>query len=237
MQFLRDRLTASMKDPDQRSVLVWPTILGAPRLQEEFPEGIPFGTLMQRASGLMGPMGLASAERCWERDLSRFPDTAELGSQGWRVHTSWAPMASLVSLRSGVTLLALMGHPGEADFPIGVASALFNSALYHECHDVLEPLWGDARGHVKAGLQGLILLTAGFHHQQLHNAPGMVGLWEDAINILALRSGELETPWGTLNYTAAVEAASTRLAWMEGKDQDADLAPLWDLPRPHWELM
>lgn len=237
MQFLRDRLTIAMEDPAQRSVLAWPTILGAPRLVEEFPDGIPFAILMKRAASLLGPMGLASPEACWERDLDNCPDTAELGPEGWKAHRSWLPMGSLVSLRAGVTLLALMGHPEGEAFPLSAASALFNSALYHECHDVLEPLWGRSRGHLKADIQGLILLTAGFHHQQLHNAVGMVGLWEDAVALLAPRSGELETPWGTLNYTAAVEAASTRLAWMEGKDRDTDLAPLWDLPRPTWELL
>jgi len=237
MQFLRSRLSLSMEDPARRSLLAWPTLLGAPRLVEGFPEGIPFGDLMERAAPLLGPMDLGDPEACWLRDLSSHPDTAERGPRGWQAHPTWASMDSLVSLRAGVTLLALMGPHGAANTPFGAAAALFNSALYHECHDLLEPLWGSARGHLKAELQGLILLAAAFHHQQLHNVAGMVGLLEDAVALLAPRSGALESPWGTLHYTAAVEAASTRLAWMEGKDRNTDLGPLWDLPRPTWELL
>jgi len=237
MRFLRDRLEAAVAAPANRSLLAWPTILGAPGVVDAFPEGLPHAGLMQRASGLLLPLGLATPEECWQRDSLLFPDTAELGPLGWRPHPTWAPLGSLVSLRAGVTLLALMDHAGDESFVLSAAAALFNSALYHECHDVLEPLWGRALGPVKAGLQGLILLTAGFHHQQLHNGIGMVGLWEDAVALLALQRGPLETPWGTLDFEPALEAVHGRLAWMEGRDPGSDLAPLWDLPRPYWELM
>jgi len=222
MRFLRDRLARAMENPARRSLLVWPTLLGAPGLIAEYPDGIPSPELLRRARGLLGPAGLEAPEACWERDLAGHPDTAVEGSHGWKPHPSWASMGSLVSLRAGVTLLALMGHPEDPSFPLSTAAALFNSALYHECHDVLEPLWGESRGHLRAELQGLILLTAGFHHQQIHNMAGMTGLWEDGVSMLAARSGELDSPWGILNYSAAVEAASVRLAWLEGR-------PIWEL--------
>nr|WP_320131915.1 DUF309 domain-containing protein [uncultured Holophaga sp.] len=237
MRLLRSRLAAAMKEGRRRSLLAWPTILGAPRLLEQHPEGIPWPLLMEKASNLLSPLGFHQPEDSWSKDLAAFPDSATLGETGWLPHGSWAPMSALVSLRSGVMLLALMGNPEVPGFGLQVAATLFNSALYHECHDVLEPLWEASRGHTKAGLQGLILLAAGFHHQQLHNLDGMSGLWEDACSLLVPRAGELTTPWGVLDYSAALEAATARLEWLAGKDRDSNLAPLWEMPRPTWELL
>jgi predicted metal-dependent hydrolase len=40
----------------------------------------------------------------------------------------------------------------------------FNQGFYFECHDTLEDLWHDTRGHDRLYLQGLIQISVGFHH-------------------------------------------------------------------------
>ena len=135
--------------------------------------------------------------------MERLPNTAEPGPTGWLPHRIWEPMSALVSLRTGVALLALIGQPEDARYPLACGVALFNCALFHECHDALEPLWVRAEGQLKTGLQGLILLAGGFHHMQLHNPGGMIGLWEDAAAALAPFAGSLATPWGTVALAGA----------------------------------
>ena len=115
-------------------------------------------------------------------------------------------------------------------------AGLFNACLYHECHDALEPLWAAAGGSLKRCLQGLILLTGGYHHLQLLNRGGMRALWQESLNALEGIPDRLDTPWGGLGIDRALGATADRLAWLEGDDGSGDPAPLWDLPRPEWEL-
>jgi hypothetical protein len=164
------------------------------------------------------------------------PTIADRGPGGWLPHRIWDPMAGLVSLRLGVALLALLGQPEDGRYGLACGVALFNSALFHECHDALEPLWIKSSGDLKAGLQGLIMLAGGFHHLQLHNAGGMIGLWGDALPVLERSGGVLATPWGTVAATGAMAAAAERLAWLEYFDGDMELDPLWAMPRPVLEL-
>ena len=97
-------------------------------------------------------------------------------------------------------------------------------------------LWAGAEGGLKAGLQGLILLAGGFHHMQLHNPGGMIGLWEDAAAALAPFDGSLATPWGTVALEGAQAPAAWGLKWLEDFDGDRALDPLWAMPRPVLEL-
>jgi predicted metal-dependent hydrolase len=41
---------------------------------------------------------------------------------------------------------------------------LFNKHSFYNCHDVLEDVWFDVRGHSRRFYQGLIHLAVGFHH-------------------------------------------------------------------------
>ncbi|BDU72575.1 DUF309 domain-containing protein [Mesoterricola silvestris] len=234
--FLRSRLEAALADPADRALLAWPTVLGAPRVREEFPGGLPEAELLARAAAMLPQ---EDPERAWRDVLARFPDTADRGPGGWVPHRIWDPLSSLVSLRSGVTLLALLGLPGGDRYPLAAGVSLFNAALFHECHDALEPLWLEAEGPLRGGLQGLILMAAGHHHLQVQNAPGMAGLLEDAVE--ALGGGDaLATPWGTVSYGAALDLVRERLAALDDEfGERAEEPPwerLWALDRPEWEL-
>lgn len=237
LKFLRSRLEAALADPADRALLVWPTLLGAPGVREAHPDGLPEAELLARASAMLPQEDPAMA---WRAALARFPDTADRGPGGWVPHRLWDPLASLVSLRSGVTLLALLGLPVGDRYPLAAGVSLFNAALFHECHDALEPLWLEAEGPLKAGLQGLILVTGGFHHHQVHNAPGMAGLWEDALSLLGTGE-ELATPWGTVRYGLSLAQVRSRMAALEDENGERSADPpwdrLWSLDRPEWELM
>ena len=80
---------------------------------------------------------------------------------GWRPGSAWGAWGPLVSLRCGWQLAALTPLPLGERYPLACGVSLFNHGLYHECHDALEPLWAQAEGELKQGLQGLILLASG----------------------------------------------------------------------------
>jgi hypothetical protein len=235
-EFLRVRLEAALADPDARQALVWPTILGAPRLREAHPAGLPESHLLEHAARMLGALGHHDPAAAWVNHLKAFPDTAEQGPGGWRPHATWGAFGPLVSLRSGWQLAALTPLPLGDGYAMASGVSLFNHGLYHECHDALEPLWEQASGELKAGLQGLILLAAGYHHLQLHNRSGLAAVWEEALARLQGRGGALLTPWGEVRFQAALDLTAQRLDHGTRMTDDADLAPLWALDRPTWEL-
>ena len=235
-RFLRARLEAALESPARRRLLAWPTVLGAPRLRERHPEGVPLEVLLADAKGMLAALGVMDPEEAWAEDLASHPDTADRGATGWVPHRIWEPLASVVSLRAGVALLSLAAQPEDASYRLASAVTLFNSALYHECHDALEELWRRSQGHQRQGLQGLILLAAGYHHQQQHTAPGMLELWRDAQAALEPFDGQLESAWGRISFARALRSVAGRLAWLEEQDEAADLAPLWSMERPEWEF-
>jgi len=236
MKFLGARLDAALRSPADRALLVWPMVLGAPALREAHPDGIPEPVLLARAAAMLGPLGVQDPAAAWADAQARLPTTADRGPAGWLPHRIWDPMSALVSLRLGVALLAMLGQPEDRRYGLACGVALFNCALFHECHDALEPLWLRSEGALKAGLQGLILLAGGFHHLQLDNPGGMIGLWGDALEALEPAGGILRTPWGGVDFEAAAAAAAQRLAWLEHFDGDMELGPLWAMPRPVLEL-
>lgn len=236
MRFLKTRLEEALVNPAQRAHLVWPMILGAPAQRERFPEGMPEDHLLEEAGRMLLSVGVDDPRQAWELSQKTFPDTADRGPEGWVPHRIWEPLSALVSLRSGVTLLALLGEAPGRRRQLQAGVSLFNCALFHEAHDALEILWVEAQGDLKRGLQGLIMLTGGFHHQQHHNAPGMRALWGDAERILEPYGGDLDTPWGCLEFGAALTAAQARLAWLEREGETIELDPLWDMARPEWRL-
>ena len=230
------RIEAALREPGDRALLVWPMVLGAPRMRAAHPDGVPEQELLDGAAAMLGALGQVDPRAAWDRAMALLPNTADHGPAGWVPHRIWDPMASLVSLRLGVALLAMLGQPEDARYGLACGVALFNSALFHECHDALEPLWLTAEGELKAGLQGLILLAGGFHHLQLQNAGGMISLWEDALPALDRLGGRLSTPWGTVGFKAGAAAAEERMDWLEQYDGDMELAPLWAMSRPTLEL-
>jgi len=235
-KFLRARLEAALADPADRAFLVWPMVLGAPKLVAAHPEGVPEALLLEQAAGILRSVGVTDPKAAWDDALIRCPDTADRAPEGFLPQRAWAPLGALVSLRLGVTLLALQGQPEDERYRLGAGVALFNCALFHECHDAFESLWIEAEGPLKAGLQGLIMLAGGFHHQQMHNARGMMNLLEDARRLLPPDGGVLRTPWGDVDPSVGSAAAAERLAWLADYDGEMDLAPLWAMPRPTLEL-
>ena len=231
-RFLRIRLEAALHDPRDRALLVWPTVLGAPKLRQEHPEGLPEKLLFAHAAKMLNTLGLEDPEAAWREAIGRHPDTAELGEAGWKPHQNWGHFGPLVSLRSGVALSALTELACDENYGLLAGLALFNSALFHETHDALEMLWNDAEGELKQGLQGLILMTAGYHHLQLHNAKGMKAVWEESLARLEPFHGLLDTPWGRVDHREAVKSTEERLALLKAEDR----TPLWEIPAPRWEL-
>lgn len=111
-----------------------------------------------------------------------------------------------------------------------------DTALFHETHDALEAPWLNAEGALKEGLQGLILLTAGFYHQQHHDAAGMQALWRDGLSKLEPFEGRLRTPGGTVGFDDCLESVRARYDWLTTGVDHSDLGRLWEMPRPEWSL-
>jgi hypothetical protein len=231
-RFLRRRMEAALHDPAKRAGLAWPTVLGAPALRRQHPEGLPEHLLFAHAARMLAAVGEKDPAEAWARALAEHPDTAEAGGTGWKPHADWGQWGPLVSLRCGWQLMALTPLPTDERYGLACGVSLFNHGLYHECHDALEPLWIDAAGELKQALQGLILLTAGYHHQQLHNAAGMGAVWEEAFGRLDLLGPRLKTPWGTVDLSAAAPVTRDRLALVQDREMDAPFDRLWELPRP-----
>lgn len=232
-RFLRARLEAALERPEHRADLAWPTVLGAPRLRQLHPEGLPESELFNHTARMLHAVGVDDPAAAWASHLAAHPDTAEAGATGWRPGQAWGAFGPLVSLRCGWQLAALSPLPLGERYLFASGVSLFNHALFHECHDALEPLWLEAAGALKQGLQGLILLTAGYHHLQLHNGPGMQAVWEEALAKLP-EDGRLATPWGPLDASLAVAVTRDRLALVQ--DGSPSMDALWSLDRPFWTL-
>ena len=232
-RFLRKRIEAALHNPAQRRHLAWPTVLGAPRLRELHPDGVPETELFAHAAKMLAAVGVSDPATAWEDALAIFPDTAEQGATGWKPHPDWGAFGPLISLRSGWQLAALTPLPLDERYGLASGLSLFNHGLYHECHDALEPLWIEAQEPVKAALQGLILMTAGYHHLQLQNAKGMKAVWEESLARLEPFNGRAETPWGAVDFAVAAKLMTTRLAILSG---EPDWAALWQMDRPLWTL-
>jgi len=233
-RFLRTRLEAALEDPKDRALLVWPTLLGAPKLRQGFPGGMPEQVIFSHAMKMLRDLGNEDPEASWLDGMTRFPETAEQGDTGFKPHRDWGSLGPLVSLRSGVALSALTELPVDETYGLKAGLVFFNSALYHETHDALELLWKDAGGSLREGLQGLILMTAGYHHLQLHNLNGMKAVWEESIHRLDGFGGLLDTPWGRVDHRDAIICTQERVAYIDSWKKD--LEPLWAMPVPRWEI-
>ncbi|MBS1765843.1 MAG: DUF309 domain-containing protein [Acidobacteria bacterium] len=182
---------------------------------------------------MLAAVGVSDPAKAWDACAIAFADTAERGATGWRPHAEWGAFGPLVSLRCGWQLAALTPLPLDDRYGLACGVSLFNHGLYHECHDALEPLWIEATEPLKAALQGLILMTAGYHHLQLQNAKGMRAVWEDSLQRLDPFMGRVETPWGAVAFAEAARLTRARLAWLK---DEPDWSQLWHLDRPLWTL-
>ncbi|MFN8010054.1 MAG: DUF309 domain-containing protein [Holophagaceae bacterium] len=234
-RFLRELVEAALDAPRNRALLAWPTVLGAPKLREAHPGGLPEPLLLELAARMLGALGVPDPASAWSEARSRLPGLAQEGPDGWRPGAAWGAFGPLASLRCGVALSALTGLPEDGTYRLQAAVALFDVALFHETHDALEALWIEAEGALRAGLQGLILLAAGYHHQQLHNLAGAVAVWEDALERLGPCEGLLATPWGHVDHREALQFTEERLAYLQA-DPDAAPEALWAMPVPRWEI-
>jgi hypothetical protein len=233
-RFLRTRLEAALEEPKDRALLVWPTVLGAPKLRQEFPGGLPEGVLLAHAAKMLYALGNDHPEASWRDGIARFPGTAEQGETGYKPHREWGSLGPLVSLRSGVALSALTELPFDESYALKAGLVLFNSALYHETHDALEVLWKDAGGDLREGLQGLILMAAGYHHLQLHNLNGMKAVWEESIHRLSSFGGFMDTTWGRVDHRDAIECTLQRMDYISSGVETFE--SLWAMPVPRWEI-
>lgn len=231
-RFLRKRIEAALEDPAERFHLAWPTVLGAPKLREQHPEGLPESDLFAHAARMLAPLGMPDPAEAWARTMTTHPDTAAKGATGWMPHPEWGAFGPLISLRSGWQLMALTPLPLDERYGLSCGVSLFNHGLYHECHDALEPLWIEASEPLKNGLQGLILMTAGYHHLQLQNAKGMKAVWEESLARLEPFNGRVATPWGAVDFAEAARITRTRLTELATPGWPA----LWRLDRPLWTL-
>ena len=234
-RFLRTRLEAALETPKDRSLLVWPTVLGAPRLRQEYPGGMPVQAIISHALKMLRNLGEDDPEASWRDGIARFPETAEQGETGFKPHSDWGSLGPLVSLRSGVALSAMTELPVDGSYGLKAGVALFNSALYHETHDALEAIWKDAAGDLRQGLQGLILMAAGYHHLQHHNLNGLKAVWEESLHRLSGFGGLLDTPWGRVDHRVAIQLTKERMACTSSRTEDGFEA-LWALPVPRWEI-
>jgi len=139
-RFLRALLEDALREPAERSLLVWPTILGAPRLRRLYPEGIPATELMTQSRRMLEAFGIQDPEQAFREALQCHPQIAAQSPTGWLPGATWEALASELSLRSGVILVALTGQPEDERYRFSCGVALFNMALFHECHGVVQHL-------------------------------------------------------------------------------------------------
>lgn len=233
-RFLQFRLEHALLNPRERTLLAWPTVLGAPVQLDAHPQGIPEPRLLSLAARMVKALGVEDPAAAWAEDLAGFPDTAAQARAGWRPHGTWAPFAPLVSLRAGVALLAMTGRPEDERYLLACGVALFNCALFRECQEALEILRRRSDGELQRGLQGLILLACGYYHQQHHHVAGMHSIWMDGASCLESFKGRIETPWGRIAFSDSLALAVRRLAWLEVAPSGPDWARFWETPSPEW---
>ena len=56
---------------------------------------------------------------------------------------------------------------------------LFNTKQFFRCHEVVEALWKEERGHLRQFYQGLIQLAVGFYHLTRQNPAGASTLLQE----------------------------------------------------------
>jgi hypothetical protein len=99
----------------------------------------------------------------------------------------------LLRERAACAAAALEGRPLGSARPavaeaLERAATLFDAGLYFETHEVLEPLWQEARGDPRESLQGLIQIAVGYQHRSNANLAGARSLLREGAARLDGRS-------------------------------------------------
>lgn len=120
---------------------------------------------------------------------------------------------------------------GETDGPgldpIQEGIRLFNDGFFFEAHEVLEGVWREEHGESKLFLQGLIQISAAYHHAQNGNLIGATTLLQrGAEKIRRYAAGYLGID--TKDLLAHVDADRARL---ETSGPGADLSSRLQFPR------
>ncbi len=111
--------------------------------------------------------------------------------------------------------------------PIQEGIRLFNDRFFFEAHEVLEGVWREEHGASKLFLQGLIQISAAYHHTQNGNLIGATTLLQrGAEKIRRYPAGYLGID--TKDLLAHVDADRARL---ETSGPGADLASRLQYPR------
>jgi predicted metal-dependent hydrolase len=100
----------------------------------------------------------------------------------------------------------------EAIFAHGVA--LFNGKKFFEAHEAWEEIWLHAKMPEKTFLQGLIQVTAAFHHHSRGNLHGMESLLHRGLAKL----DEFPASHRGLRIGAVRASARKWLAWLKGNN-------------------
>jgi len=93
---------------------------------------------------------------------------------------------------------------------------------FFEAHEHWESVWLRAEEPEKTFLQGLIQITAAFHHLQRKNPLGALGLLEGALR----RIGPYPEPFGGLSARALCEDIRGRLRALRGGALDLEPIPI-----------
>ena len=111
--------------------------------------------------------------------------------------------------------------------PIQEGIRLFNDRFFFEAHEVLEGVWREDRGESKLFLQGLIQISAAYHHAQNGNIIGATTLLQrGAEKVRRYRAGYLGID--TKDLLARVDADRVRL---ETSGPGADIESRLQFPR------
>jgi len=98
------------------------------------------------------------------------------------------------------------------------AAELFNTGLYFEVHELLEPYWMRAQAEEREVLQGLIQVAAGLHHLKSGNHKGARSLLAQGLLKLSGRTlegrpvGEFASDIRQILDTIAMQSAGSRQA-------------------------
>jgi hypothetical protein len=118
----------------------------------------------------------------------------------------------------------LADEPRASD-PLEQARAAWDAGLFFEVHELIEPVWLEAKGARRELLQGVIMAGAAMHHLSEGNLAGARGLLGDASKRLA-DCGDAEA----MNFSAfARELGALRERILSGSVRD--IADVGDLPR------
>ena len=117
MKFMGARLEAALRSPADRAVLVWPMVLGAPRLREAHPDGVPEPELLAgytrhyQTGAALDPPQLAMIQQA-QRSNQGFCTTEFLAAAfldlDWHTRTDPEPVDAAAFERDSMARIGLL---------------------------------------------------------------------------------------------------------------------------------